>query len=298
MTNTQLTHASQIVNSLEYVEETDGSYGALPSNPTMLAIAEVAKWTPKLDMDKQEFRRLGSEDVFKILAGKNKFDSDIEFGIANSTFIKYGISAINGAGTIAKSLALGFSIKINGTTHYVNLLGSRMKMLKISASPEAPIIKCVATMEHSDITSPAKDDYKGSGSHASAGTAAVWTYTDGGANPITWGGSNVNILAINLQFERALASKFYMGSAKIGNQYPVKRKISGDLTTEFDTTSFEVDMKAGTARNLAWVLKSAVSTLTITNAHLINLTGRDIDADADDSIPQKFGILGESVAVT
>ena len=115
----QVTHASQIVTQLEYIEET--TYRTFPTNPAMVFMAEVAKWTPDFDMSAKGFKRHGSEDIYKVLQGKQMFKSSLEFGISNSTFIKYAILATAGAGTINKSLSIGFSQKIDNVENFIKL---------------------------------------------------------------------------------------------------------------------------------------------------------------------------------
>jgi len=292
------THASLVVNNLEYVEETDGAYGVMPTNPTMLFLAQTAKWSPSMDVGADEFRRLGSEDVFKILQKKQLFKSSLEFAIANSMFIKYGINAIGGgAGSIDKSLSLGMSVKLAGTTNYITLLGTRISSIKLSGNPDKAALSVTAELQHSSITTPTTGDYKGTGAHASADTNPPWTYYDGGVNPITWG-SALPVEDINVTIERTLSQKWVMGSQTAKYQLPVKRGIKGDLTQEWLSTTQEAALKLNTRQNLTWVLKTGVSTLTITNASLTALTDRTIDADADETIVEKYTIDGEAIAVT
>ena len=290
------THASQVVKNLEYVEEI--TYGLFPTNPVMTFLAQTAVWRPNMNVSLTEFRRLGSEDVFEALGGREIYKSTLEFGIANSTFLKHGINAIVGAGTIAKSLAIGMSVKLNNVENFIQLEGSRIATLTLHGSPSANILEVTAELEHEKITTPSATDYIGTGSHATAETAAPWTYIDGGANPITWGASALPLEDITCRFERTLATRFVMGSRTVYSQYPVRRRISGDFTAEWQNTSQEADLKATTKRNLAWVLKSATSTLTLTDAYLMALADRPLDPAADDSAIEKFTFVAETANVT
>jgi hypothetical protein len=275
----------------------ESTYGTMPTNPAMAFLAQTAKWSPQLDMSVKPFGRLGSEDFFKLLLGKEVYKSTIEFGIANSTFIKYIILAIAGAGTANKSLSLGMSVKINNTTNYIKLLGSRIASLSLNGNPDNPDIRCVAELEHSDIVTPSTTDYIGTGSHANADSTAPWVFSDGGADPITWNGA-LDVYDINVRITRALSSKWVMGNKKIKHQYPVNRRITGDITTPWLSTAQEADLKAGTARTLAWVLKSATSTLTLSNVNLTQLSDRGLDVEADDHAIEKFAFTALSITVT
>lgn len=289
------TWAGLVVTNLEYIEE--ATEGTFPTNPAMVFLAQTAKWTPDLEMDITDFRRLGSEDPFKILQGKQIYKSTLEFAIANSTFIKYGIAAAGGgAGSIDKALSIGMSIKIAGVENFIKMTRSRINSLKITASPAKPEILCTAEILHDDTTTPSTTDYKGIGTHATADATAPWTYVDGGADPITWG-SALPVEEITLNFARNVMMKYVMGAAKAKYSLPTKRGITGDLSTIWLNTSQEADLKANTVRNLVWVLKSAVSTLTITSASLHKL-GREKDANATDIIMEKYGLTALSASIT
>ncbi|MCS4537564.1 MAG: hypothetical protein HYY67_01720, partial [Thaumarchaeota archaeon] len=59
------THASLIVNQLEYMEET--TPGTMPTNPALAFLAESAKLSYEIDVGGRMFRRHGSEDGYKYL---------------------------------------------------------------------------------------------------------------------------------------------------------------------------------------------------------------------------------------
>lgn len=291
-----VTFAGLVVKNLEYVEET--TYRTFPANPTMLFLAQSAKWTPSEEMMNNLFRRLGSEDAFKNIQGKQVYKSTLEFDVANSTLLKYGINAQGGgAGSIDKSLSIGMSVKIAGTENFIKLPGSRINTLKLNTNPDQPSIKCSAEIHSSDITTPSVTDYIGAGAHATADATAPWSFADGGVDNITWNAVALPIIDFNVNFNRNLANKFVVGDQKIKYQLPTVREINGDFTIEWLNTTQETDMKANTARTLAWVLKTATSTLTLTNAYLKSLA-REKDADSKDTIMEKFAFDALSASIT
>lgn len=293
-----MTHASQIVNQLEYVEE--ATEGTFPTNPTMVFLSDVAKWSPKLTQDKDQYRRHGSEDPYKYVFGRQVFESTLEFAITNSTFIKYGISAVGGgAGSIDKALSIGFSFKLNGTTNFVTMTRSRIKSIKLSGASSKPSIMVTVTLTHDAISTPSVTDYIGTGGHATADATALWSMADGGTNPVAWNASPIPVEEVSVTITRETGDKWILGSKKMAfSGTSFQRDIKGDLTVEYVATTLEVDAKANTARTLAWVLKAATCTITFTNAYLTDLTDRSFDADVKVGIPEKWGFVATSVAIT
>lgn len=293
-----MTHASQIVNQLEYVEET--AEGTFPTNPTMVFLANVAKWSPKFTQDKDQYRRHGSEDPYKYVFGRQVFESTLEFAISSSTFIKYGISAVGGgAGSIDKALSIGFSFMLSGTKNYVTMTRSRIKSIKLDGGSTKPSIMVTVTLTHDAISTPSVTDYIGSGSHATADTTALWSMADGGANPVTWNASPIPAEEISVTISRETGDKWILGSKKMAFSGPsFQRDIKGDITVEYVASTLETDAKANTARTLAWVLKASTCTITFTNAYLTDLTDRSFDADAKAGIPEKWGFVATTVSIT
>lgn len=292
----QPTTGAQVVKNLEYVEE--ATYGTTPTNPAMIFLAESAVWSPGINMTLEEFARLGSEDPYKILTGREEYQSTLTLGISNSTFIKYGINARVGAGTIDKALSIALSYKINNVENFVRLLGSRINEVTVRGSPDNNTLQCTATVLSKSITTPSTTDFIGIGTHATASTAAPFTYTEGGVNPVTWGGTVFETTNIEMRVARNLDRIYVMGAAQ--NQFlePTNRRFAGTWSVVYLNTTPETDLKAGTAKNLVWTLKSAISTITVTNAKLSTLDSREFNAGAGTAVIETYGVLGESIAVT
>jgi hypothetical protein len=292
-----LTHASLVIKSLEYVEET--TFGVTPTNPTMNFVANTAKWMPKYKMDNQAYRRLGSEDVYSIIQGKKIVSSQITFSPTNSTFLKYGISPQGGGtGTIDKSLSIGFSFTLNGVVNYVLLPGSRINQTKISGNPNKAAIDVTIDLVHADMATPSITDYIGTGAHATADTNTPWNFASGGALPVTWGGTGQAVEDINVTIVRNIAQKYILGQLTPAYQRNTIREVKADFTRYHYDTTLEADMKAATPRTLAWVLASAVSTLTLSGGVLSDLSGRDLDASSKNPIIEKYGVTALSATIT
>ena len=124
-----------IVKNPQYVEE--ATYGSIPTaSPTLLWIGSVDNVEPIADIGYQEIRKVGSEDPYAALKGKELDTLKLSFGVQSSTFLKYAITAQGGgAGTIDASLSVLYSVKLSGTENYIIAQGCRPKSLKLSCSP-------------------------------------------------------------------------------------------------------------------------------------------------------------------
>lgn len=293
------THAARIITELEYVEETPTTYRVFPTNPAMVYLAETAKVVHTIDFPQKEFRRLGSEDVFKHINTREDYQSTLDFGVSESTFLKFGINAPVGAGTIDRSLSMGYSIEIDGIENFIKMTGSRIEAMRLHLDSESDDLQCSCDLVHSLIDDPTITDYIGSGSHGTPGT----TEPISGATPsipFTWNAVEEDILDFNATFTRNLSNKRPIGDPRIKFQRSTMRKIAGDFTVEWnkDTgTSLEDDLRAGAARTFVYNLSGAIA-LTFTNTKLFNLSGRDIDAQASESVPMKLGFVAESANIT
>ncbi len=284
-----------VVNNLEYVEE--ATYGVMPTNPTMVYAAETAVIRIGKDQNLKEFRRLGSEDPFKLLQGKKDVKLSIEFAISNTTFVKYGIMANSGTGTINKSLSFGFSYPINGTTNYRTILGARIQQLKIVGSDQTPELRVTCDVDIADITTPSTTDYKGTGAHGTPGTAAPYTFYGAGAGPITWGGIALDCTQFTAVWNRDIKSKTPLGGRTKKYQRSGNRQQMGDFIAPTVGTSLETDSEAGTARTLVWTIAPAIS-ITWTNAELSNLSDESFDIDQGDDLMSSWAFVATSSIIT
>lgn len=191
------THAAQIIEHLEYVEEAAASFRTMPTNPTMLKVAELAKVVHTIDFPQKEFRREGSEDVYKHLNTREDYQTTIDFGVNAITFLAYGINARAGAGTIDRSLAMAYSIEIDGVENFIQMLGSRIEAMRLHLDSESDDLQCSADIISAQITDPSTSDFIGAGSHHTPGTTAPITGADP-TTPFTWNAVEQDILDFNL----------------------------------------------------------------------------------------------------
>ncbi len=292
------THAGQVIEQLEYVEEAAASFRIMPTNPTMLKVAEVAKVVHTIDFPQKEFRRMGSEDAYKYLNTREDYQSTIDFGVNALTFLAYGINARAGAGTNDRSLAMAYSIEIDGVENFIQMLGSRIEAMRLHLDSESDELQCSADIVSAQITDPSTSDFIGLGSHHTPGTTAPITGADP-TTPFTWNAVEQDILDFNLTVTRNISNKRPIGDPLIKFQRPTMRKIAGDFTVEWNTdasVSLEDDLRAQTLRTFVYNLNDTIA-LTITNAKLFNISGRDPDANATESIAMKLGFNANSATI-
>lgn len=290
-----LTHGSLVVKNLEYVEET--TYNTFPTNPAMSFAFQTAVIKVMRDESVKAFRRLGSEDPFKFLAGKEICKLTCDGAIANDTFLKYTANANVGTGTVNVSLSLGFSYTLNGTTNFRKISGARITECRLSGDTSTPELKLSFDLEAASISTPTSSDYIGAGSHATADSTAPFTFATGGSNPVTWNGSATDISAFNCSWKHGMATKFILGSRTAQYQLPLNRDASFDFKAPLEATTLEADMAASTARTLIWTITGG-TTLTWTNAVLFKLSDETYDINAGDTIDSAFAGQSLTFAAT
>lgn len=294
-----ITTTSQLIVKVpQYVEET--TEGTTPtSSPTFAACGAAASLSLKKDQQYVDVAQLGPEDLLSLVKGPDMREFQIKFTLSDSTFLKYGVNAANFAtptGTISKSLSIVFSFYLNGTENFVFLKGSRCKSVSIAVEVGKPhevtmdfVCLAISTAASSSgLTTP---------THASTPSTAVWDWASGGADPVSWNSSAVNCKKFNITIDRNTKVDFTLGNSTGHSSQPHGRRISGDFMSLLTATTLESDYESGTARTLAVVLKSATSTLTVSNAKLTTYS-QDREADSDEAVVEACGFRALSCTVS
>jgi len=259
-----------VVKLPQYVEE--ATYGTFPTNPAMQWIAPIASADLKADMQSVTIPQLGIEDLKYIIKGAEQYTFDLEYPMQNSTFAKYGVNPQGGgAGAIDKSLSLLFSAKlggvVSGTENYVQVLGSRINSITLS-SQVGQQTNAKVNLFAKSIPVPSSASPLGSGSAATDPGTNPWMFYDGGTNPVTIGAVNPDVREISVSVNRNLERVYVLGSSQQKFQPPKQRRISGSFTIVWEDTNQYTNLTSDTGVTIAWVLKSATSTLTLNNCKI------------------------------
>lgn len=261
-----------VLKNPQYAEES--TYGTFPTNPAMLWIGAVDNCQPRADMQSIMVPQIGTEDLKYIQKGKERYTVELEYALQNSTFAKYATQAQGGgAGTIDKSLSLLFSAKLggqSGTENYLQLVGSRIGSLTLSTRV-GELTKARGQVTGKALPVPSTSSPIGSGSFATDPATNPWTFYDGGTNPVTVATASPDVREISVTFERNLEELAVLGQSQHKFLPPKHRRINGTFTILWEDTTQYSNLANDTGVTITWVLKSATSTLTLSNCKIHRL---------------------------
>lgn len=240
----------------------------------MLWIGSVQSCGPTADMQSIMVPQVGTEDLKYILKGAEVYNVELEYGLQNSTFTKYATqSQGGGAGSIDKSLSLLFSAKLggqSGTENFLQLLGARINSLTLSVKT-GDLVRAKAQLQGKAVPVPFTSSPIGAGSFATDPAANPWAFYDGGSNPVTIGGVNPDVRDISVTFQRNLERLHVLGTSQQKFLPPKQRRISGQFTILWEDVNQYTNLTSDTGVTISWVLKSATSTLTLSNCKIHKL---------------------------
>lgn len=300
MTSNKTTSAQLFVKVPQYVEET--TEGTTPTaSPTFTACGPSSSLSVKIDGGFVEVGQLGAEDLIALVQGLQKYEVQIKTTLTNSTFLKYGFNAANYAtptGTVSATLSILFSFYLNGTENFCIVKGARCKQVQVDmeiGKPteatfdfEAVSIIAPITTANAGLTTP---------TFASTPSGTVWDHLSGGASPVSWNSTGLDCKKFSITVNRNTTPDYTLGTATPFSTQPHGRKIAGDFTNLYTVTTLDADFRAGTARTLACVLKTATSTITCTSAYIVNYT-RDSDESSNDARIESCNFKCLSATVT
>jgi hypothetical protein len=292
---TVATTGAQVVKSPQWVEE--AAFGTMPTSPSFNWVGIDAQVDTNSDPGLQEINAVGSEDVQATLIGKEEDVLKLTYNPQNSTFLKYAINSVNWTtptGTIAASLSLLWSILLNGTENFMTAVGCRPNTLKLSVQAGA---KLEAEFEiYAKQVNPATTTGPTTPTYATNPATNPWNYSDEGTTPVTFGGTNLDITKMELDFNRNLKRVHTLQSQFPLYVPPTKRDITGSMTVVWESPTLMTDLQAATPVTLAWTLKNGTSVLTLTNCFAQKLSS--LQVAPDDVVYETYSLVAESATVT
>ena len=293
------TSSQLFVKPLQYSHEV--TEGAPVAGLTWVNIGAVQSFNYKKDNSLIPIGNIGPEDVIDYVAGPYIRESSVNFQLINSSFLKRAVNAANYAtptGTVSQTFTMLYSIYLNGTENFIVLLGSRPKSCSITMEV-GKVTECSMDLVHTAINIPVTTALGGitSSTFQTFPTGDVWDWLDGGANPISVNSVAQNCIKFTCNIERNTAMDFTLGNtAGFGSQSHARR-ISGEFTTLWTATTEETLFDASTEHTIAAVLKSATSTLTLSNCE-ISVLSRDHSADESGATVTTYSYTAESCSLT
>ena len=277
----------------------EATEGTTPTaSPSFTSLGAVKTASIKINGNFVDVAQLGAEDLITIVQGQQDYETSFTLSTVNATgIIARLIGAANYAtpsGLINETISIIFSIYLNGTENYIICKGSRIKegSIAMDIGKETEIS---VTFTHTTITTPASSHGLTTPTFATLPSGAVWSWLDGGTAPVSWNASGILAKKATINIARNSKPDYTLGNLDPHSSQAHGRRISGDFTTLWTNTTLETDFKAGTARTLAIIIKTSVSTITITGAKITDYS-RDGDIGSDDAIIEQCTFRGLSVA--
>lgn len=296
------TSAQQFVKLPMFVEDT--TEGTFPtSSPSFTTCGSATS----LDITKNNavipIGQVGSEDVLDIATGTYSYQASMRAQLIDSSFAKRFVNAVNWptpTGTIAATMSMIHSQYINGATeNYIKITSARPKRATFELSTNSPIV-ATYELEAMNVAKPNTAHGLTTPTFASNPSGAVWVHTDGGSGPFLWNSIALNLKQISVTFERNTTAEPIIGQNTPFGTLPHLREISGSFTvlyTAAEGTTLETDYENAASRTIAWTLKTATSTLTISGAEITNYT-RAHAADDSNALVEVCQFRGKTATLT
>lgn len=279
-------------------ESTEGTTPT--SSPSFTSLGAVKSMAIKINGNFVDVAQLGSEDLITIVQGQQDYETQFKLSMVNATGIMARlIGAQNYAtpsGLINETISILASIYVNGTETFILCKGSRIKEGSISMDIGKETELSV-TFTHTTIITPITTANAGltTPSYASLPSGAVYDWLAGGTTPVSWNASGILCKKITINIARNSKPDYTLGNSDPHSSQAHGRRISGDFTTLWTNTTLETDFKAGTARTLAIVIKTGVSTITCTGTKITDYA-RDGDIGSDEAVVEQCTFRCLSVA--
>ena len=277
----------------------EATEGTTPTaSPSFTSLGAVKSAAIKINGNFVDVAQLGAEDLITIVQGQQDYETQFKLSAVNSSgIITRLIGAYNyatPAGTINESISIVFSIYLNGAENYIFCKGSRIKegSISLDVGKETEI---TVSFTHTSISTPNPSHGLTTPNFASLPSGSVWDWVSGGTTPVSWNASGILCKKISINIARNSKPDYTLGNLDPHSSQAHGRRISGDFTTLWTNTTLETDFKAGTARTLAVILKTATSTITVTGAKITDYS-RDGDIGSDEAIIESCTFRGLSVA--
>lgn len=279
----------------------ESTEGTTPTaSPSFTSLGAVKSMSIKINGNFVDVAQLGAEDLITIVQGQQDYETSFKLSAVNATgIVARLIGAYNYAtpsGSINETISILTSVYVNGTETFILCKGSRIKEGSISwdIGKETEIS---VSFTHTKIITPITTANAGltTPTYASLPSNAVYDWLAGGATPVSWNASGILCKKFTLNIARNSKPDYTLGNLDPHSSQAHGRRISGDFTNLWTSTTLETDFVAGTARTLAIVLKTSVSTITITGAKITDYS-RDGDIGSDEAIIENCTFRALSVA--
>ena len=284
-----------VSKKLQYAEEP--SFGVPVSVPIYSQIGYDVPVQISAPSNLSPVLQPGSEDPQVLQERRiDEYAIDLQYHPFDTTFAKYGFNAQGGgSGTIDKSLTLAMSILLGGgpTETYLQAVGCRLERITIGGKAGGPISVKTKIVSQS-IAVPSTTVLPGT--FAQNPTSTPFLFKEGGAQPISIGGTQYNVNSISVTANRNLDQIPQPNSEKSQIILPRERKITGTIGLVWINTDNYSRLRNDTAFSLVWTIRTGASTMTLTGCRFKAL--QSINLRPDQTVYESYAIEAVSGVLT
>lgn len=262
----------------QYVEET--SFNVPPASPTFKLVGDPVGTTPVASITKEIVRVLGNRDPVSQPKQTEAYSITIKYRPFNSTkfdFAKYGVNLANEttpAGTNAASVAIAWSLPIDGVEKFFIATGCKTNTIEIEVTKDGGVTisqELIAKQIRQHLTDLTTAGITTPTYVTTYPVEDPWASFDGGTAPFTIEATEWKVDRFKLTVNQNLANVAPNGTQSIEYLAATER----EATFEFDTwlkSSVILDyLMAGTKLDMVYTFKSGLTppnTATITDGVL------------------------------
>ena len=250
----------------QFIEET--TYNTPPASPVFKLVGFLQSITPSASITKDITRVVGTRDPVSQPKMTEEYSLSIKWRPSTTNkmdFAKYGVNLANDttpAGTNAASVAIAWSLTVNGTEKFFVATGCKTDTISIEVTKDGGVnvtqeLKCKQIRQHlTDLSSagittptyitsfPAEDP---------------WSSIDGGATPFSIEGTEWKTDRFKLDVNQNLAIVAPNGTTSLEYLQPTEREVAVDFDTWLKDSALLDYLMAGTKIDMVYTFKSALT---------------------------------------
>lgn len=263
-----VTTRKDIVKPLQYVAEgtTAATYGVPPTSPTFIAAGINTEITLDPNIVSEKILALGLEDYADSVKTQENYAFTLKSNIYNTTLAKYGVQAVNAAGTIAEHLTFLYSKYIDGTEYYTQIVGC--KPISTTLSVARGLWELDMTFHCQEIKDETTSAIAGATFISSIPSNTPLAHNDV-ANPFTWNSTTYPERRFSMTVTRDLSLLEINGNVLVQFAKAAKRNISFNIDSYKKSATLLTDHYGHTQRTASYKI-GASETITFTNAKIID----------------------------
>jgi len=273
-----------IVKPLQYVAEgtSAATYGVTPSSPTYIAAGLNVEITLDPNVLSEKVMALGLEDYADSIKTQENYAFSLKSNIFNTTLAKYGINAVNAAGTIAEHLTFTYSKNLDGTENYTRMVGC--KPISTTLSVARGLWTLDMTWHCQEIKDELTSGVAGATHITAVPSNTPFTHQDG-ASPFSWNSVVTLERSFSVTVTRDISLLEINGNVLVQFAKAAQRNITFDVEVYKKAATILTDYYDQTQRTATYKI-GASDVATFTNAKIVGYTESHSGTNTNAAIEQ------------